>query len=161
MAYHDKSHILAAAEWSRRDGVIAMGHGTTGDLRKCQFRNADDIRRLVAATDSRRTPGGCSNDGRSMWRLFSEMKVGDLVILNAPGPFCTIRVTGDYFFVAGEFPPKYEHRRKAQEVPINPTALWRLAGGAAPGQGVYAALIKCARELTEAEYYSLTGATCI
>jgi predicted Mrr-cat superfamily restriction endonuclease len=151
------SHVPGprVADWSQREGVIAIGHGGTGDLRNCNFRNADDLRQLVSAADPGRSVGGCSNDGRSMWRLYDEIKVGDLIILNTDKRFLTMRVTGDYYYVPNEFPPYYEHRRNAEAVPIDPNILWGAAGRAAPGQGIYAAIIRCSNQLTDAGYNAL------
>jgi hypothetical protein len=155
IAHHELGEEVA--QWSRREGVIAVGHGGMGDLNKRHFQNASDLAQIIAANHPHSSTSNCVNGGHSLWRLYSEMKIGDLVILSASsaGRVLTMRVTGGYFFVGDEFPPYYEHRRKAEAVPIDPNHLWRVSGGAAGGENVRRTLIRCAHALTQAEYHAL------
>jgi hypothetical protein len=42
-------------------------------------------------------------------------------------------------------------------VALDPDRLWHIAGGAAPGEGIYSTLIRCARSLTRDEIDALVG----
>ena len=153
MAYHVPEH---AAEVAQREGVIAIGHGGAGDLSQRPFRSANELSKRVANADPNRTVAGCVNDGLSMWRLYNEMRIGDLVIVVSGGKrLFTMSVTGEYYFVDGEHPPYYEHRRKAEPVPVDPNRLWQISGRTAQGENVRSALIRCAHTLNEAEYKAL------
>ncbi len=145
------------ARWSRREGAIAIGFGGTGDLSQRHFRNASELTQIIAAHHSHNSVSNCVNGGRSLWRLYSEMQNGDLVILSAGSArrVLTMRVTGGYFFVGDEYPPYYEHRRKAEAVSVDPNRLWKISGGAAEGESIRRTLIRCANTLTETEYKAL------
>lgn len=146
------------AEWSRRKGVLAIGWGQMGDLRQQRFHSEAEMKRLVADTHDYSTNSKV-NGGFSLWRFYHEMQIGDLVIISASGSRKqTMRVTGDYYFVnLGDDPSHdYEHRRKAEVVPIDPNRLWQAANRVAPGEGVYSTLVRCDRQLTEAEVNALT-----
>jgi predicted Mrr-cat superfamily restriction endonuclease len=155
MAYHEPEHAKNVAQWSRREGVIAIGWGLTGDLRQQQFRDKKELTRLVIQSHPMLSIRRCANSGPSLWNLYREMHIGDLVILNTNGRSLTMRITGNYYFIAGEHPPYYEHRRKAEAVPIDPNRLWQVSGGGAQGEGIYSSLIRCANTLNEAEFEAL------
>ena len=85
------------------------------------------------------------------------MKEDDLVIVSAGGHRAlTMWVTGPYYFDNTDVTHSYEHRRKAEPVPIDPNRLWEEAGGIAPGEGVRMTLVRCARRLSGAEIQALT-----
>lgn len=147
------------AEWSRRQGVLAIGWGRMGDLSRYDVHNETEMKRLVADAHSDFSPGSKANGGRSLWRFYNVMQVGDLVIISASGSRRqTMRVTGDYYFVKpGDDPSHYyEHRRQAEVVPIDPNRLWQAVDRVAGGEGVYSTLVRCTRSLTEAEADALT-----
>jgi hypothetical protein len=151
---------FAFADWSRSKGALAIGWGQMGDLRQCDTHNEAEMKRLVAEAHPDYSPGSKANGGRSLWRFYHEMQVGDLVIISASGSRKqTMRVTGYYYFVKlGDDPSHYyEHRRKAEVVPIDPNRLWQAVGRVASGEGVYSTLVRCTRSLTEAEADALTG----
>ena len=153
MSYHVPEHTAEYAEWSRYNGIIAIGWGEMGDLRKLSLRNENQIKQLIR-THSNNTPNSCSNGGRSLWRFYQEMQIGDLVILSANGSRkLTMRVTGDYYYMNNGADPShsYEHRRKAEVVPIDPNLLWQAVNRVAPGEGIYGTLVRCDRSLNEAE----------
>lgn len=153
VAHHERPEEVA--EWSRRERTIAIGWGGTGDLNLNNFQNEGELKKIVAIKHPKST--NSSNGGRSLWRLYDELQIGDLVILSASSSrVATMRVTSDYFFV-GDEPNYYEHRRRAEVVPIDPNKLWQIAGKAAPGEGVYSTLIRCAKSLGDAEYNALVG----
>ena len=147
-----------SAEWSRRHGTIAIGFGEIGDLREQSFGTEGDLKRLAvkvrpASTISQNVSGGCS-----LWRLYSEMKKGDLIIMSdGARRVFTMRVTGDYYFEATDPTHYYEHRRKAEVVPIDPDRLWQFSGGAAAGENIRRTLVRCGRTLTEEELNAFVG----
>ncbi len=145
------------AEWSRNNKVIAVGWGQMGDLRRQSFRDEGELKLLTARTHPGYTTNSWVNGGRSLWRLYNDVQIGDLVIISASGSRkLTMRVTGDYYFTNDDASHYYEHRRKAAVVPINPNHLWRAANRVAPGEGIYGTLVRCARTLTEAEVNAIT-----
>ncbi len=147
------------AEWSRNKGTIAIGWGQMGDLRNHVFHDVNGLKQITARAHSTYPTNSKVNGGNSLWRLYHEMQKGDLVIISAKGSRkLTMRVTGDYYFVGTLDDPShyYEHRRKAEVVLIDPNRLWHIAGGAAPGEGKYSTLIRCANALAEAEADALT-----
>jgi len=159
MSYHVPEQAAQYAEWSRRNGTIAIGWGEMGDLKKLPLRNEDEIKQLIR-THTNNTPNSCANGGRSLWRFYQEMEIGDLVILSANGSRkLTMRVTGDYYYLNNGADPShcYEHRRKAEVVPIDPNLLWQAVNRVAPGEGIYGTLVRCDRSLTEVEIKRLMG----
>jgi len=150
IAHHERPAEMA--EWSRRQGVIAIGWGGMGDLRHQPFGDETGMKRLTADTHASSSVSNCVNGGCSLWRLHSEMRKGDLVIVSASGwRALTMRVTGDYYFAGNDPLNSYEHRRKAEVVEINPDHLWQLSGGMAAGENIRRTLVRCARSLSEAE----------
>src|SRR5688500_6587109 len=153
--HHEKQFIEQAIQWSRREGFVAIGWGRMGDLRGVPLRTVEELTQVVARCHPHETRSNHVHGGRSLWRFFKEMKKGDLIILSTGGGRVqTMRVTGGYYFVDHEH-PRYEHRRPAEPVGIDPDRLWRAAGGMAPGQMIYSTLIRCARELSDADLNSL------
>ncbi len=107
-----------------------------------------DAKSLVRKTHDTSSPSNASNGGQSLWRLYSLMAVGDLVIVTAGGSRRQVmQVTGDYYYVDFGVDGQYEHRRKAEVFPMDPDPFWQIAGGAAPGEGRYTALIRCAKRV--------------
>jgi hypothetical protein len=159
ITHHERGEEVA--EWSRREGIIAVGFGGTGDLAIRRPLDASDLTRMIGDNHPDSSTSNRVNGGHSLWRLYHELRAGDLVILSAgssgAGRLLTMRVTGDYFFVGGEYPPYYEHRRKAEVVPIDPDLLWQFSGGAAAGENVRRTLIRCARALSEEQCRELVA----
>ena len=158
--YHVRDRAPELAEWSRKNGVLAIGWGQMGELEQYSVRSETQMKRLVADNHPDYPTNSKVNGGRSLWRFYHEMQVGDLVIVSASGSRRqTMRVTGEYYFVPlGEDTSHYyEHRRKAEAVRIDPDHLWKLSGGAAPGEGIYSTLVRCGRGITEAEFNTLLG----
>ena len=150
-------HPMEMAEWSRREGAIAVGWGGIGDLRKRRFGSEAELKQLTANNNLGGNVSNWVNGGGSLWRLHSEMQIGDLVIISASiRRVLTMRVTGDYYFVDNDPSNSYEHRRKAEVVLIDPNGLWQFSGGMATGENIRRALIRCARTLTEEEYNALS-----
>lgn len=152
--YHRKERAAEFAEWIRREGTLAIGWGGIADLSQLHFRDEAQLRRLVAEACPGNTPNSRANEGRSLWRFYSQMQIGDLVIVSASGTRTqTMRVTGGYYYVNNADDPThhYEHRRRAEVVPIDPNRLWHVTGGAAQGEGIYSTLVRCGQPLSEAE----------
>ena len=84
MAHHQ--HPAKMAEWSRHNGVIATGWGGAGDLRDKHFGSERELSRQIATTHPNSSVSNYVNGGGSLWRLYHEMKQGDLVIMSASGP---------------------------------------------------------------------------
>lgn len=148
------------SEWSRRQGVLAIGWGRMGDLTQYDVQNESEMKQLVADAHPEYSPGSKAHGGRSLWRFRNVMQVGDLVIISASGSRKqTMRVTGDYYFVRlGDDPSHYyEHRRKAEVVPIDPNRLWQAVDRVATGEGVYSTLVRCTRSLTAEEANALAN----
>ena len=157
ITYHYGPQAAEMTQASQRNEVIAVGHKNVGDLNNLNFRDASELTQIIADKHTDATMSNCVNGGRSLWRLHREMQTGDLVILSEGRGkrVATMRVTGEYFFLDDESAPYYEHRRKAEEVPINPNQLWQVAGKAAEGEGTRRTLIRCAKPLTEDEFDAL------
>ncbi len=152
MAHHE--YPAEMAEWSRRQGVLAIGWGGVGDLSKQQAHNEEEMKRLVKSTHPGVPSNNWVNGGCSLWRLYSEVRQGDLVIISASSwRALTMRVTGDYYFDDEDASNSYEHRRKGEVVPIDPDWLWHFADGKASGANIRHTLIRCANTLTEAEAF--------
>jgi hypothetical protein len=95
------------------------------------------------------------NGGRSLWRLYHDVKIGDLVILNTNRRELVMRVLGEYYYEQDSFSRNnYCHRRKAEAIPVDPDWLWRLSGGMAPGENVRRTLFRCQNTVDEAEVKS-------
>lgn len=149
----------AAAAWSAREGIIAVGWAT-GDLRERTAWGEAEIANLARSAHPTNHSSNIANAGRSLWRMYQVVQVGDLVIIVARKRVLTMRVTGDYYYIGGEYTantPHYEHRRKAEVVPIDPDRLWESAGGRASGENVYSTLIRCSNSLTTSQYEKLLG----
>lgn len=160
MSNHVPERTAEFAEWSRRKGQLAIGWGQMGDLSKLSFHNEAELKHLVFGTHPSNTSNSCANGGRSLWRFYNDMQIGDLVIISASGSRKqTMHVTGDYYYVnnGDDLSHYYEHRRKAEVVPIDPNLLWQAVNRVAPGEGIYGTLVRCDRSLTEAEVSKLTG----
>ena len=151
-----REHAKEVVQWSRSKGVVAIGWGGTGDLRKRRFRIEEELTQLVADShpDSRNYVDG----GRSLWRFYNEMGEGDLVIISTGRlRTLTMRVASDYSFVDGEYPPYYAHRRGAEALPVDPNRLWQLSGGPAQGENIRRTLIRCAHVFSDAEFNRLVA----
>lgn len=156
IAHHD--HPASEAEYYRRESLIAVGWGGTSDLNQCSFRDMEELKKLITIGHPQSSPSNCANGAHSLWHLYNDVQQGDLIVVVADGKkVATMQVTGDYYFVGDEGPQHYEHRCRAKAIPIDANRLWRTSGGAAPGEGVYSALIRCARPIEEAEFNALIG----
>ena len=89
--------------------------------------------------------------GPSLWNFFSEMCIGDLVILTTDRRAGIAEVTGEYeYFENYPLAPlsrdgtPYRHQRKVvQRTEWEPNELWSKAGCAAAGQSIHWTLLRC------------------
>ncbi len=151
MAHHLPQHYDEIIQWSAAYGLIGVGWGQSGDLRDASFRNESDITKLIAKKHEN-SSSNFTNGGRSLWMLYNQMQIGDLVIVKTKKFMLTMRITGDYHYSGDQYPPYYEHRRKAEVVPINPQWLWIKSGGKAAGENIYSPLIRCENKFSDQDY---------
>ena len=88
--------------------------------------------------------------GSSLWDFYSNVKVGDLVVLSADKPrVLVVEVRGDYEWTRkSPFEGDYQHQRRViVRRDLSPDDIWRKAGGQASGQNPRGTLIRCEREL--------------
>ena len=79
-------------------GRIAIGWSKLGDLKSIKPLNQNDIieevKRVLPTTAK-----NLGNAAPSMWNLYSEMKIGDQVIVSAKNRRrCVLEITGDYLY---------------------------------------------------------------
>lgn len=114
-----------AVTWSIESGRIAVGWAEIGDLRKLRCQNARDISARIRVAYPEDT--NAHTGGPSLWNFFSEMEIGDLVIISAGGRrYHVAEVTGPYIWVsaADSFDSDYLHQRAAVIAEDDPDALW-------------------------------------
>ncbi|MGH2374427.1 MAG: hypothetical protein ACREJ4_01435 [Candidatus Methylomirabilaceae bacterium] len=129
-----------------RTGFIALGWGAIGDLRALAVQNAAEIGAHI-----RRCYPDLGNDtsgGRSLWALYREIEVGDLVIVRHQKIRGRVmKVTGDYRYVGQPLSElgDYQHQRVAVVAPDHDAdSLWnRLGARLESGWGIRWALVKC------------------
>ena len=156
MAHHEPEHYDEVIRWSRVNGTIAIGWGQVGDLNIRSPRNQQHLTSLVEqAYHQWSSPSNWVNGGRSLWRLYHDIEIGDLVILNTSRRELTMREASDYYYAGDEYPPDYGHRRKAEVIPIDPNWLWKRSGGTAPGENVRWTLFRCENTIGDEELKKL------
>lgn len=143
IAHHKegKKAIELMTELSR----IAIGWSDIGDLRKIHPNDASDIARAI----SKAYPNldNAHLGGPSLWNLYSQMKEGDLVIVNANGKReCVFEIDGPYFYDDKQDIFGYSHQRLASLTSINPEKIWNTAGSSVEeGQNIRWTLAACSR----------------
>lgn len=156
IAHHD--YPASEAEYYRRESLIAVGWGGTGNLNQRSFQDVRDLTKIVDAAHPISSSTNCVHGGRSLWHLYKGVQIGDLVIVSVHSKrVMTMQVTENYYFVGDEGPDHYEHRRRTEAVPIDANRLWQISGGMATGENIRRTLIRCARPITEAEFKELVG----
>jgi hypothetical protein len=146
ITHHANSRMALA--WMLRAGIIALGWGAIGDLRR--YRSPAEISAAV-----RRLHPGLANVGeaaRCLWSFGNEVGIGNLVILAAEGKRqAVVEVVGGYGWAIE--PPlavlgNYQHQIPARLRPdIDPDQLWvRSGAGPVPGDNVRWALIRLAAQ---------------
>lgn len=147
IAHHQASD--RAIEEMQRRGRIAIGWSLVGDLSQARIEKPTDIAALIQA--NRHPIKNAHLGGPSLWNLYKEMQVGDLVILNSNRRrVCVFEVLGPYIYEteAGEI-VGYAHQRSACLTSIDPEDLWSHAGnGVAEGQNIRWTLARCSESNT-------------
>jgi predicted Mrr-cat superfamily restriction endonuclease len=120
--------------WMRANGRIAIGWGEIGDVSQYSLADiADAIRdRNEEHPDHEGKPeANVQHGSHSLFDFCFTMEPGDLVIVSGDHRRRGVwKVAGPYQYVGPDAAPlNYQHQRKALEMPMNPDALWRLAGG--------------------------------
>jgi predicted Mrr-cat superfamily restriction endonuclease len=132
--------------WCKEKSRIAIGWGGIGDLRHSAPQNASAITSLIHEVYPELNNANLG--GPSLWRLYSEMVIGDLVILsNGNKRRAVMRVTGDYEWTDNwqyEISGSYYHQRSAETTQDDPDELWAHCGAKlAVGESIRWTLVRC------------------
>lgn len=145
----DKDHALF---WTKQNSRIAIGWGAIGDIAKKRYKSIDEITSAI-----RREYSGLNNShlgGSSLWNFYSNVKVGDLVVLSADKPrVLVVEVEGDYEWTReSPLDGDYQHQRRViVRRDLSPDDIWHKAGGQALGQNSHGTLLRCERELNDGD----------
>lgn len=124
-------------------GRIAIGWSNIGDIKDLAPRNSSEI----AAKLKNIQPDieNANMAGPSLWNLFSEVEIGDQVIVTANKKRkCVFTITGPYIFDPNNSILGYSHQRQAALTNIDPEKLWQASeGNVAKGESVRWTLVKC------------------
>ena len=151
IAHHENPEW--AVDWSRQNERIAVGWGRIGDIRQQGYRSAKEIGAAI-----RREYPGLPNSGLggpSLWNLYNDVGLGDLVILGYKGKrLAVFEVQGEYEYQPTDpsywYP--YPHQRHARLRSLDPEQLWRAAeAGPGKGQSSRWTLFRCAQPVEEAD----------
>jgi len=115
---------------------ITVGWGRIGDLRRLKLEDPEDIEKKIAAKYPEQSRRQQQEGGNSLWRLFREVCVGDLVIVSVGRPHFLVEITGDYRFTSYRDPflGSQQHERPVRVIATDTEAVrkvWREAGGEA------------------------------
>jgi 5-methylcytosine-specific restriction endonuclease McrA len=142
IAHHEDP--IAAIEEMKTRNRIAVGWSSVRDLSTLAIAQPSDISDLIRS--SYPSLQNAHLGGPSLWNLFREMQVGDLVILSAKGARNAVfEVVGPYIYEAdvGQI-LGYAHQRAACLTSIDPEVLWNRVGtSVAKGQNVRWTLAAC------------------
>lgn len=120
-AHHEDPEL--AIQQMKEHGRIAIGWSNIGDLSDINPHDAQKITSLV-----KNIYPNLSNahlGGPSLWRFFSQVEVGDQVIMTTKGKrYCVFEVIGPYIFDPSNAILNYSHQRCAVLTDINPDKLW-------------------------------------
>lgn len=147
IAHHDDPR--RAIEEMKERSRIAIGWTKTGDLRQLNIQGPSDIAAIIAETNPELDNSHLG--GPSLWNLYQNMEIGDLVILNAKSKrVCVFEVTGPYIYESG--PGEilgYAHQRTACPTELDPDDLWNDYGSSVThGQNVRWTLARCSESAT-------------
>lgn len=140
IAHHEKDRAESVADEMVRRDVIAIGWSGTGDLDALMPESSEAIGARIRQTHPE--AGNSQTGGPSLWRLWREMAVGDLVIISARRRKFVVEVTGNYRYAIDGL-AGYHHQRNAALTRINADALWRASGaGATDGDNARWTLVR-------------------
>jgi hypothetical protein len=142
VAHHEDPE--GATEWAIAAGKVAVGWGSSGDLRDLAPSSATEISRSLPSVypDLQNAHLG----GPSLWNFFKLMEIGDLVIVSgASERIHVVEITGNYFFASlRDSFGDYRHQRTAVITGRDPDELWALVGSSvAKGNNVRWAVALC------------------
>jgi predicted Mrr-cat superfamily restriction endonuclease len=135
-----------AVLWCQKNSRIAIGWGNIGDLR--QFAPQDASAIISRIQEIYPELHNANLGGPSLWRLYSEMEIGDWVILSGHSRRrAVMRITGNYEWTddrQSELSGTYYHQRSAETTEYEPDKLWRNCGAKeAVGENIRWTLIRC------------------
>ncbi|MDF4026298.1 hypothetical protein P3W24_15095 [Luteibacter sp. PPL201] len=141
IAHHE--HPKESLEWMEIHNVIAIGWSETGDLSDLVPEDSADIGRRIR--DVYPDLENSAQGGPSLWNLYHEMQIGDLVIVAANGTRRVMEVVGDYFFADQNSQLiGYQHQRAAMLTAMDADELWDDVGrDVEKGQNQRWTLAKC------------------
>ncbi len=141
----------AALFWTRQNGRIAFGWGNIGDIRIRNYESKEEIAAAIKVTYPQLRNSG--SGGISLWDFYSNMVLGDLVVLSASKPReLVVEVQGQYEWqeqapLEGDY---YHQRGVLIRRDLDPEKdIWDKAGRSAPFQNVHCTLIRAERSLNE------------
>lgn len=146
--HEEPSRALA---WTKKHNHIAIGWGQVGDLSEKNFGSKEEISTAIKSIYPEL--GNVGDGGPSLWRLFSEVQVGDLMILSGDvAREFVVEVMGPYEWRSDVPVPEsegdYNHQRLVRKRYLNPDKLWSLAGAKVlTGHSPRGTLVRLAREV--------------
>jgi len=146
-AHHDDPH--GSIEEMKRRNRIAIGWTAIGDLRQENLHGPSDITMLISETYP--DLDNAHLGGPSLWNLYQNMELGDLIIINANRKrVCVFEIIGPYVYESGSnVIMGYGHQRSACLTDLNPEDLWTKSGSAvAAGQNLRWTLAECTESPT-------------
>jgi predicted Mrr-cat superfamily restriction endonuclease len=142
----------AALLWGRQHSRIAIGWGGIGDIGSKGYSSSQDINKEILKLWLKEDS---THGGPSLWRFYTWMQKGDLVILKSDRGFeSVVEVKGDYEWnnapltlndgtkLSG-YHWDYWHQRRVAPTNRDPKKLWESVGGRAPGENHFFTLHLC------------------
>lgn len=144
---HHKNQIEALQLMEERN-CIAIGASNLGDIRKLKPETGKELSTELRRLNKHRT--NLATIAPSLWNLYANMDIGDLVIVKAKPKVKTVfEVVGPYYFEGKKDLLGYKHQRKAVPVDIDADELWESCGaGFAKGQSQRWTLALCDGDIT-------------
>ena len=155
VAHHNESK--KALELMKEVGRIAIGWSTVGDLINLSPNSQTDISSYLKSIEP--DVPNAMMAGPSLWNLYTEVEVGDQVIVTARGKReCVFEITGPYVFDSENSILGYSHHRPAALTDINPEQLWKSSGSNVDkGQNVRWTLARCKSTKKSSDIVHLEG----
>jgi len=122
---------------------IAIGWSDLGDITLLKPRNSKEISSKIK--EIRTDVSNAMMAGPSLWNLYSEVEIGDQIIIIANGKRqCVFEVIGDYVFDRKNSIFGYSHQRPTILTDIDPQELWLASDSSvAAGENQRWTLSKC------------------
>jgi hypothetical protein len=141
VAHHEESD--KALNQMKEKGRVAIGWSDLGDLAILNPQNSKDISSEIKLVRS--VISNAMMAGPSLWNLYSEVEIGDQVIVTANGRReCVFEITGNYIFDKKNAILGYAHQRSAALTDIDPQTLWLASDSSvAKGENIRWTLAKC------------------